>query len=115
MIILPKIKSSFSSKAVNLREQSLWCHGGKLFNSLPIKLRNSNDSIDIFKKNLDTFISEIPDHPATPDLAPEPLNQFTCKNSNSLVHWISFLKLGDRRDHSVIWGSTEYCTCSLVH
>ena len=99
MINLPQIKSSFSSKAVKLREQSLWCHGGKLFNSLPIILRNSNDSIDIFKKNLDSFICNIPDHPVTPELAPEPLNQFTCKNSNSLVDWISLLKLGDRREH----------------
>ena len=97
MVQLPPIKSTYSAKAIKMREQSLGCHGGNLFSSLPITLRNCNDSIDIFKRNLDIFLKEIPDHPATPDLAPEPMNRFTCKNSNSLTDWIPLLQLGDRR------------------
>merc|ERR1712208_12441 len=98
VIMLPKIKSTYTAKVRNMREQSLWCHGGKLFNSLPINIRNCTDSLETFKKELDLFISNIPDHPATPDLTPEPLNPFTCKNSNSLIDWIKHLKLGDRRE-----------------
>ena len=88
--------STYSAKAINMREQSLWCHGGKLFNSLPLTLRNCTDLLEVFKKNLDLFICNILDHPATPDLTPEPLNPFTCKNSNSLTDGIKLLKLGDR-------------------
>ena len=104
MIILPPIKTSHSTKAVNMREQSLWCHGGKLFNALPINIRNCTDSLDIFKKNLDSFLCKIPDHPATPDLAPEPINPITCRNSNLLVDWINFLKIGNRRIYTDMQG-----------
>ena len=111
IINIPRISSSYSTTSKKMREQSLWCHGGKLFNSLPIELRNCTESLNIFKKNLDLFLCKIPDHPATPDLTPEPLNHATCKNSNSLVDWINFLKLGIRRMYTEIEGSTD---CNLV-
>ena len=107
IIIFPKIMSTYSAKAINMREQSLWYLGGKLVNSLPITLRNCTDSLEVFKKNLDLFICNIPDHPATPDLTPEPLNPFTCKNSNSLRDWIKLLKLGDRRLYIETEGPVE--------
>jgi len=104
MINIPPCKTNFSSQAKKRRKQSLVVHGGRIFNLLPHHIRGYTGDKDGFKLNLDKFLSQIPDHPATQELAPEPVNRTNCKNSNSLFDWIYFLKLVDRRpevvDHS---------------
>ena len=97
MINIPNIKYFCSSKAKQMREQSLGYHGGNMFNLLPIELRNCHDSLEIFKTKLDAFLADIPDQPLSTGLYPEPINQTTMKHSNSLVDWIRYLKLNTRR------------------
>ena len=61
MIDIPQITYSYSAIANHMREQSLWYHGGNMFNMLPTSLRNCCDSLDIFKSKLDDFLKDIPD------------------------------------------------------
>ena len=93
---IPKSTYKHSPLAQNMRDQSLIVHGGKIFNILPYDIRNCFGSKDLFKEKLDTFLSLIPDQPASPGLTPAPMNVISCKNSNSLYDWIFHLKLTDR-------------------
>ena len=52
------------SNVRNAKEASLSVKGAKLFNLLPAYIRNiDSDKPDIFKANIDTFLSSIPDQP----------------------------------------------------
>ena len=64
------------------RESSLAIKGVKLFNLLPLQLRNS-DHVDtlMFKNHLDIFLSNIPDEPTAPGMA-------RGADSNSLLHQV---------------------------
>lgn len=67
-----KQKQSTYNKLTNLYENSFVICGGKLFNSLPKEIRNSEyqveDSTLFFKKALDEFLRGILDEPnAIPD------------------------------------------------
>ena len=97
IVKIPTIKSSYSIKAKNMREQSLGVHGGKLFNSLPVDIRNCTESLDVFKKILDTLLKDIPDKPVCSGVFPDLIDPSTCKNSNSIIHWVLYLKLANRR------------------
>ena len=69
------------------RESSLGVRGAKLFNLLPLNLRNLNSScVDTFKKNLDDFLSNIPDQPTVSGLGRP-------ADTNSLLHQIPLLNL----------------------
>ena len=96
MVDLPKrAKNSLGNK---LREQTLSVRGGRVFNSLPIYLRNCTDvSLDVFKQRLDTFLTLIPDHPYIHGMYLEPTDTITGKQSNNIQDWILYLNLGDRR------------------
>ena len=69
----------------------------RLFNSLPRNIRDCRDSQEIFKSKLNEFLSKLPDCPLTRELTPIPMDPFDCSPSNSIIHWICYLKLGDRR------------------
>ena len=97
MVIIPTQKSKVPSYVKTLREQSLTFHGGSLFNSLPHNIRAWTGSKECFKKKLDEFLTNIPDHPYAPGLVPEPVCSITCKNSNSITDWVRYLKIGERR------------------
>ena len=114
MVTIPKPNSICSNKATKMRDQSLWTHGGKLFNLLPANIRNCTESLDIFKKKLDHFLTDIPDHPCSPGLYPEPISQVSNKNSNSLVDWIRFLKIDGRRPLRTIERTADDSTSSLA-
>ena len=79
-----------------MRDQSLIVHGGRIFNILPLALRNFSGTKETFKTKLDTFLTKIPEQPTCPGLAPAPMDPITCENSNSLYEWIRYLKLSDR-------------------
>ena len=67
------------------RESSLRVKGAKLFNVLPDCIRNINsDHADLFKANLDAFLSEVPDQPTVPGLT-------RAAETNSLLHQIPML------------------------
>ena len=64
------------------RESSLGVKGARIFNLLPADIRNvdSND-VEVFKKELDTFLEKIPDQPTISGLG-------RSAESNSLLHQI---------------------------
>ena len=96
-IIIPKSNYKHSAMAARMRSQSLIVHGGRIFNLLPSELRNCNDSMEIFKSLLDTFLTQIPDHPVSPGLTPVPIDPVSNRHSNSLYDWLRYLKLSDRK------------------
>ena len=49
----------------SLREQSFAMMGPKFFNSLPVYLRPKFKKFEHWKKELDNFLSQIPDNPVT--------------------------------------------------
>ena len=100
MITISPHVNSHDAHARSLRLQSLGVHGGKLFNCLPIELRNCTDTKETFKIKLDLFLTNIPDQPVCQGLSPEPVSDISCKNSNSIINWVKYLKIGERRTHT---------------
>ena len=99
MIHIKKYRSNSTTQAKNLIDQSLGVHGGGLFNLLPVDIRNFEGSTDNFKMRLDEFLNNIPDKPQCEGLHPDPINSRTCKNSNTLMDWVPYLNIRDRRLH----------------
>ena len=97
MITIRNYKSDIPALAKNLIDQSLGVHGGSLFNLLPWELRNFEGTVEDFKIRLDDFLKHIPDKPQCDGLHPDPVCKISCKNSNSLIDWVSYLNLRDRR------------------
>ena len=80
------------------REQSFQIQGPKLFNCLPRYLRDKTGiSVDIWMRDLDKFLAQIPDTPVMANLTPGLCNQSTACPSNSLGEWIPDLDLNGRR------------------
>ena len=64
------------------RKSSLGVKGARIFNLLPIEIRNMNcENVDTFKKNLDTFLLNVPDQPTVNGLGRP-------AETNSLLHQI---------------------------
>ena len=97
MINIRTYRSDAPAHAKNLIDQSLGVHGGNLFNLLPVEIRNFEGPMDQFKALLDNFLMNIPDKPQCEGLHPDPINKVNCKNSNSLIDWVHYLNLRDRR------------------
>ena len=69
MVLPPPFKAGAPAKVRNAREFSLAVHGSRLFNLLPVHLRNEDSrDFDLFKNHLDIFLSHIPDEPTTQGL-----------------------------------------------
>ena len=78
---IPKASPLAPPKAQKMRENSFAVKGPKLYNLLPSHLRNSSfDTIDAFKRQLDKFLSSIPDEPIIDDYKGR-----NAENSNSLL------------------------------
>ena len=81
---IPPLKGNQSVRT--LREQSFQVNGPKLFNSVPIKIRNiTKVPVDKFKEQLDKFLELIPDEPNVDGLTPSTCNQYTAAPSNSIM------------------------------
>ena len=81
---IPPLKGNQSVRT--LREQSFQVNGPKLFNSVPIKIRNiTKVPVDKFKEQLDKFLELIPDEPNVDGLTPSTCNQYTAAPSNSIL------------------------------
>ena len=88
LINIPALIKGARVSIISLREQSLQVHGAKLFNKLPVDLRNMTGvSVDTWKKHLDGFLTVIPDRPLCGDLIPSPCDGLG-RVSNSLQDWI---------------------------
>ena len=87
---LPRnVVQSSSSLVKKARESSIGVKGARIFNLLPAHIRNiSSDNVDEFKKNLDSFLSDIPDQPT-----------IACRGraaeTNSLLHQIPLFMLNN--------------------
>ena len=89
---IPKMKTKVQS-IQTMREASFQVTGPKLFNKLPKSLRNlSKCGPDEFKKELDEFLSFVPDEPKCPGLTPTAVNPVTAQASNSLLHQVDWAR-----------------------
>ena len=80
---LPKqIVKSSSSLTKKARESSIGVKGAKIFNLLPVKIRNlDSNNVDTFKSALDSYLSFIPDQPTI-------AGNGRAAETNSLLHQI---------------------------
>ena len=70
MAIPNNIPPSAPSQVKKARERSLGVHGARLFNILPVNLRNENSGdFALFKNHLDIYLTTIPDQPTTQGLS----------------------------------------------
>ena len=64
-VLRPHVRTA-PAKVVRARESSLGAKGCRLFNLLPVDLRNLKGcSVNCFKSNLDKFLATVPDEPTT--------------------------------------------------
>ena len=64
--IVPSLNTRAPARVTTMVEASLSVTGPKLFNSLPMDIRNCNVSVDAFKARLDKFLKRVPDQPCLP-------------------------------------------------
>ena len=78
---LPRaVVQSSSSLVRQAREASIGVKGARIFNLLPASVRNmDSDNVDMFKKCLDSFLSQVPDQPTVAGYG-------RAAESNSLLH-----------------------------
>jgi ribonuclease P/MRP protein subunit RPP40 len=82
----------------NLRNNSFQAAGPRLFNALPVNIRDFSGSAEAMKKKLDQLLEIVPDHPIVPGgPLPDPLNQITAGNTNCFNDWSRHLSLDTRR------------------
>jgi len=87
----------YGSQAVqSLREASFSVRGAKIFNLLPMSMRNYGGlgtSVEGFKVNLGNYLNKVPDRPrdVSSGWMPAAVDQVTGFNSNSIIHWRIFL------------------------
>ena len=97
---IPKLVNTSSSKIKTLRENCFQVHGPRLFNCLPIQLRNlTRCTVDEFKAQLDKVLSMVPDEPEVSgcQYTPRACDQFTGKPSNSLIDQIRSIDFKKKR------------------
>ena len=79
--VVPHIKSTAKCRYKTIRFNSMGVGGPRIFNSLPVHLRNmASCSVESFKKALDKHLETIPDEPRVPGLI-----KFCKQISNSLT------------------------------
>ena len=102
MCQVPKL----AQKARKLREQSFQYQGPKLFNCLPVSLRNKvNCSLEEFKADLDQFLQNIPDEPSMSALIPGATNPQTARPSNSLPDQVALWRRNQVGAHTYLPGT----------
>ena len=74
MAVPQPIKPNAPAKVKRARESSFAVHAARIFNLLPIHLRNEDcGDFDLFKNHLDIYLSQVPDQPTTQGLARQAL------------------------------------------
>ena len=84
---IPKLAKNGRMAIQTLRDQSFQVNGARLFNCIPKNIRNIKRDQDLFKSELDKFLSSIPDQPRLGSLIPEAICRVTARQSNSLLAW----------------------------
>ena len=81
--IIPKVRSTVSRRIQTIRFNSLAVNGSRIFNSLPIYIRNKTGcSVDSFKAAIDKYLKSVPDEPRVGKLV-----KYCRKGSNSLIQY----------------------------
>ena len=81
-VVIPSLKPY----SKGLRDSSLHLHGARIFNSLPLYLRNTRKySVEDFKEKLEKYLCKIPDQPKVGELVPFVVDTNTGHPSNSIV------------------------------
>ena len=75
-------------------KDSLLYNGVRLFNSLPRYVSGVKDDIQVFKSNLDNYLSMFPDQPEIPGSLPEATDIYG-KQSNSIIDWARYYGIND--------------------
>ena len=76
-----------SPALVKKARESFGVKGARIFNLLPLELRNMNcENVETFKKNLDNFLLNVPDQPTVSGLG-------RAAETNSLLHQIPLFNL----------------------
>ena len=87
LIIPNQIVSSAPALVRRAREASLSVKGAKIFNLLPAYIRNiDSENVDTFKRELDLFLSLVPDQPSIP-------GHPRVAETNSLLHQVPVVQL----------------------
>ena len=93
----PPLLSSAPERLKNIRFASLPHKGPRLFNSLPLDVRNlTGVTVDEFKSALDRHFKDIPDQPLIPNYT-----QYRQCDSNSIIDWNRKLQY-DRRNSGAV-------------
>ena len=90
MVRYPKLQESQAVKT--LRESSSTVRGGKIFNSLPMSVRNYGGvgtTLEGFKIILGDYLDKVPDRPhdVSTGWLSATVDKVTGTNSNSIIHW----------------------------
>ena len=97
-VVIPNPTQGASTKVKSLRTSSFQIRGPKLFNSIPLEIRNLTEcSVNTFKNRLDCLLNMIPDTPTSQKYHPAPLNNLTSRSSNSILEWVQYLNIPTRR------------------
>ena len=81
---VPAVSRRASAASQRIRYSSFGITGPRLFNSLPIKLRNlTGCDLVVFKKKLDIFLQTVPDEPLVPGYT-----AYQRADSNCLIHMV---------------------------
>ena len=80
---VPQVCTTAPHRFQTIRFNSMGVHGPRLFNSLPVNIRNMAEcSVDTFKAALDKHLDTVPDEPRVPRLV-----KYCQKSSNSLLEY----------------------------
>ena len=83
---VPAIIRDARASIVTLRESSFAIRAPRLFNILPMSIREYVGSVEGFKYNLDCFLQKIPDEPSAP-------HYVSSAASNCLIDQVARLRL----------------------
>ena len=87
MCEVPQISSRATIHVKTIRFSSFASNGPRLFNCLPMHVRNlTGGSVDDFKRTLDLYLQNVPDEPLIPGYT-----LFRAIDSNSITAWSSHL------------------------
>ena len=84
---IPGLKRNGRRAIQTMRENSFQINWARLFNSLPMKLRNMKCYQEDFKIAMENHLSSVPDQPQMGSLVPSATDQLSCWQSNSLLAW----------------------------
>ena len=101
---VPHVRASAPVRIQNIRFNSLSINGPRVFNSLPLHLRNMSDcSVTTFKGAVDKYLALVPDQPRVKKMIPHCAHSSNSLTSMRATNW-------DFYDH---WASmrNDICIC----